>query len=69
MSHPETHGHDTHASTERPHFSAAEWEQFQKDDVTAGGAIVLLMGGIFSIGLILYFIVAWSVRTAPFYQG
>jgi len=59
MSHPETHGHDTHAMTgDRPYFPEAEWRQFNIEDIAAGKAIILLMAGIFSIGLVLYSIIA-----------
>jgi hypothetical protein len=46
--HPEQHG-DT-----KLHFTAAEWEQFRGSDLAACKAVVLLMTGIFTIGLILY---------------
>jgi hypothetical protein len=57
MSHPEHtdhhHGHDTTAV--QPLFTDAEWAQFQADDTQAGGAVLLLMTAIFTIGLVLYF--------------
>jgi hypothetical protein len=40
-------------------YTSQEWEQFQKSDKGAGKSVVLLMGGIFSIGLALYAIVAY----------
>lgn len=44
-------------------FSEAEWKAFRKDDVTAGGAVVVLMTAIFTIGLILYTVVAIAVAS------
>jgi hypothetical protein len=41
------------------HFTPMEWEEFRKSDMGAAKAVVLLMGGIFSTGLILYSIVAY----------
>ncbi len=57
--HTDTHGHDGHdREGPRPYFPQAEWEQFQKDDIKAGGAIIIEMASIFSIGLVLYTAVA-----------
>ena len=53
------HGHDTEGP--RPYFPEAEWEEFQKDDIKAGTAIILEMAGIFSIGLMLYAVIAFIV--------
>ena len=36
------------------HFSEAEWQEFRASDVAAGRAVVLLMGCIFTVGLLLY---------------
>lgn len=36
------------------HFSETEWQQFRDSDKAAGRAVVLLMGCIFTIGLLLY---------------
>ncbi|HEY7422816.1 MAG TPA: hypothetical protein VH682_01020 [Gemmataceae bacterium] len=41
------------------HFTPEEWQQFRSSDHGAGKSVVLLMGGIFSIGLALYSIVAY----------
>jgi hypothetical protein len=38
-------------------FSASDWSAFRTSDVQAGAAIVVLMTGIFSFGVILYTIV------------
>ena len=46
--HPEQHGDSV------LHFTPAEWEQFRSSDLAACKAVVLLMTGIFTIGLILY---------------
>jgi hypothetical protein len=56
------HGHDGHDKEgPRPYFPASEWEQFQKDDIKAGAAIIFEMAGIFTIGLLLYTAVAFIV--------
>jgi hypothetical protein len=59
------HGHGVQAHADHHHasdapslFSDAEWAQFRKSDIVAGGAIVGLMAGIFSIGLLLYSAIA-----------
>jgi len=44
-----------------PHFSETEVRFFHADDAKAAAAIVCLMAGIFSVGVVLYLIVAWSV--------
>ena len=59
--HGEPHAHEHAAAPEGPHFSDKEWKDFQDDDVHAGGAIVCLMGGIFTIGLMLYGTIALIV--------
>jgi hypothetical protein len=51
--------HGAH-SAESP-FSAAEREAFKKEDVEAAGNIVKLMVGIFSMGLVLYLVVCYSI--------
>jgi hypothetical protein len=43
------------------HFTPEEWEQFRKSDKGAGKSVVLLMGGIFTVGLALYSTVAYVV--------
>ena len=50
-----------HAAPEGPHFNEKEWKEFQDDDIHAGGAVVCLMGGIFTIGLMLYATIALIV--------
>jgi hypothetical protein len=42
-------------------FSPAEIAEFQQDDRRAGGAIVILMAGIFTLGLIGYLGVCWWI--------
>lgn len=54
MTHPSPSPHADHATGPRPYFTDAEWQAFRRDDVKAGGAIVGLMIGIFTIGLLLY---------------
>ncbi len=39
-------------------FSDEQWREFHKSDIGAGGAIVVLMTAIFSIGLVLYTVIA-----------
>jgi hypothetical protein len=39
-------------------FTDEQWQEFHKSDIGAGGAIVVLMTAIFSIGLILYTVIA-----------
>jgi hypothetical protein len=57
MAHEDHHGHG-YDPNDRPYFPAAEWEQFQKDDIRAGGAVIVLMASIFTIGLFLYTVIA-----------
>ena len=42
-------------------FTDAEWEHLQSEDYSAGKAVVVLMLGIFSIGVFLYAAVAYTV--------
>ena len=53
--------HATPSATSQPHFSAEEWNVLQSEDVRGGKAVVGLMVGIFSIGLLLYIGVMLSV--------
>ena len=39
-------------------FSDHEWREFRIEDKKAGTAVVMLMLGIFGVGLVLYSIVA-----------
>jgi hypothetical protein len=55
---PETAPH--HVPNKLP-FSEAELKEFHRDDIQAGGAVVVLMTAIFGIGLVLYTVVAISV--------
>jgi hypothetical protein len=41
------------------HFTREEWEQYRQSDKAAARSVVLLMGGIFTIGLALYSTVAY----------
>jgi hypothetical protein len=41
-------------------FTEAEWAQLRAEDFAAAAAIVILMVSIFSIGVVLYSIVAWA---------
>jgi hypothetical protein len=54
----EAHHHD--GTVARP-FSDAEWAVFRAEDFAAGKAVVVLMLGIFSMGVVLYSIVAYFV--------
>ena len=51
--------HGTHGAG-RPAlpFTEKDWHEFHKSDIGGGGAIVVLMTAIFSIGLVLYAIIA-----------
>lgn len=50
----------THGTTV-PDFSDDEWQQLRAEDYAAGAAVVILMVSIFSIGIVLYTIVAVSI--------
>ena len=55
------HGHGgSHALAPLP-FTDAEIAHFQSEDRHAGGAVIVLMASIFSIGVVLYSIVLYSV--------
>jgi hypothetical protein len=49
------------AAGEQTYFSPAEWREYRESDKTAAAYIVVLMQGIFMVGLVLYLIVLWSV--------
>jgi hypothetical protein len=51
---------DSHAPASTPAlpFSDADWKEFHESDKGAGGAIIVMMGAIFSIGLVLYATIA-----------
>jgi hypothetical protein len=51
----------SHETGEQTHFSPEEWQEFRDADKMAGAYIVVLMQGIFMVGLVLYLIVLWSV--------
>jgi hypothetical protein len=61
MDHTEELAH-AHAG-DPPYFPAAEWQEFHKEDVHAGKAIIFEMSAIFTIGLCLYAVIAFI--TAP----
>ena len=44
-------------------FSDAEWAEIRAEDLAGATAIVVLMTSIFSIGVVLYSIVAWVVAS------
>ncbi len=54
--HPAGHGHP--GGTAALPFSEADWHEFHKSDIGAGAAIIVLMASIFSIGLVLYTVIA-----------
>jgi hypothetical protein len=55
---------DSHAPhTPTANFSDEEWQQLRAEDYAAASAIVILMVSIFSIGVVLYSIVAWTVAS------
>jgi len=61
--HGELHGHEHVPAPTGPLFPEKEWEEMHVDDVHAGGAIVCLMAGIFTIGLMLYTTIALIVAS------
>jgi hypothetical protein len=57
---PQHHGS---AATTSP-YSDGEWAAFRAEDFAAGKAVVLLMLGIFSMGVVLYSVVAYFVASS-----
>lgn len=55
------HGTGHGGEAAQPPFTQAEMDEFQKSDIAAGAVVILLMTGIFSVGLVLYTIVAFIV--------
>ena len=51
---------ESHAPAEST-FSESQWAFLRSEDYSAGKAVVVLMLGIFSTGVILYSVVAWAV--------
>lgn len=67
MSHEhETHGHgEGHSATDAPpYFSEQEWSEFHRDDVQVGKAVIMLVAGIFSVGVFLYTLIAILVASS-----
>jgi hypothetical protein len=52
--------HDAHASPANLEdaFTDQQWQDLHREDVRGGGAVVMLMLGIFLTGVVLYSIVA-----------
>jgi hypothetical protein len=50
-----------HSAAGQPYFSAPEWDRLQADDRHGATMVLGLMTSIFTIGLILYLIVLFSV--------
>ncbi len=50
----------SHTPADAP-FTDAQWEYLRAEDYSAGRAVVVLMLGIFSIGVVLYAAVAFTV--------
>jgi hypothetical protein len=62
----EAHGHERgHEHGHEPEipFSDSEWEALRTEDKQGAAAVVGLMVGIFTIGLLLYLIVAMSASS------
>ncbi len=57
--HGEGHVHDH--GVPPPPFTDKDEKEFHDEDVHAGGAVVALMGGIFTIGLLMYATIALIV--------
>jgi hypothetical protein len=55
--------HITTTPTTPAPFTDAEWAQLRAEDYAGAAAIVILMVSIFSIGVVLYTIVAWAVAS------
>jgi hypothetical protein len=51
---------DTHSTHAEAPFSDQEWAQIHAEDFAGASAIVILMVAIFSVGIVLYTIVAWA---------
>jgi len=62
--------HDHHSATPPPAggipFADAEWQHLQAEDLHAARAVVGLMASIFSIGLVIYILVALTVKGVIF---
>jgi hypothetical protein len=52
------HDHGHGAALPANPFPEAEWATLQKDDRQAAASVIGLMAGIFTVGLILYLVVA-----------
>ena len=60
-------GHHDHEPAPLP-FSDADISGFRKEDIHAGKMVIMLMTGIFSIGIVLYILVAlttWPAVVTP----
>jgi len=60
VSHEEAHAHGSSTTSTGPVFSPEEVASLRASDVGAARSVVLLMCGVFTIGLCLYLVVAWS---------
>jgi hypothetical protein len=61
---PHAHALETHhAETSEVVFTDMEWDHLRAEDFSAAKAVVLLMVGIFSTGVVLYSFVAAAVMT------
>ena len=56
----DSHAHGSPAASP---FTDAQWHEFHESDKGAGAAVIILMSAIFSIGLVLYTIVAVIVAS------
>jgi len=61
MTHPEGAPHTTHSTAPQSPFPPEMVEAFHTDDKRAAASIVLLMTGIFTIGLCLYLGVCYTI--------
>jgi len=62
MTHADASGHGD--AGDRPYFPESEWRLFEQADRQGAAYVVGLMGGIFALGLVLYFIIAMWVWSA-----
>ena len=57
--------HATDDARNAPPFTAEEIAEFRSIDTHAGGAVVCLMAIIFTIGLIMYLVIAYLAAQGP----
>jgi hypothetical protein len=48
-----------------PPFSEDEWKMLRAEDFGAARLVVGIMGGVFTMGLLLYIVIAYMVSMGP----